>query len=337
MTVKDSCEEFSLYLSTVRGMTENTVKAYGEDYKKFCEFVGEDAQIDKVTLQDLRFCVGSLSAQKYSVASINRFIASVRALFAYSQKFGRLKINPALQIKSLKAPKHLPNFMTGTEVDALCSAPEKKELLWAARDKAIFEMLYSSGCRVAELSSLKLGDFAGGGKSAVVKGKGKKDRIVYFEADALKALSEYLPERKALLERPEDPRTTQLRKELNELRRTRDFEKADAAERENRLSEELRRMKADEARAAAGMKDVTQLRQEVQSLREQLQLREKELLSERQTNEELRRQQAASQQMLMARLAELESPSIGTPQTLETNQSREAKQVKLPSWMRLHK
>lgn len=205
MTVKDSCEEFSLYLSTVRGMTENTVKAYGEDYKKFCEFVGEDAQIDKVTLQDLRFCVGSLSAQKYSVASINRFIASVRALFAYSQKFGRLKVNPALQIKSLKSPKHLPNFMTGTEVDALCSAPEKKELLWAARDKAIFEMLYSSGCRVAELASLKLGDFAGGGKSAVVKGKGKKDRIVYFEADALAALKDYLPERKALLERLKVP------------------------------------------------------------------------------------------------------------------------------------
>lgn len=205
MTVKDSCEEFSLYLSTVRGMTENTVKAYGEDYKKFCEFVGEDAQIDKVTLQDLRFCVGSLSAQKYSVASINRFIASVRALFAYSQKFGRLKVNPALQIKSLKSPKHLPNFMTGTEVDALCSAPEKKDLLWASRDKAIFEMLYSSGCRVAELASLKLGDFAGGGKSAVVKGKGKKDRIVYFEADALAALKDYLPERKALLARLKVP------------------------------------------------------------------------------------------------------------------------------------
>ena len=154
MTVKESCEEFLVYLSTVRGMTDNTIAAYSEDYKKLCEFLGEDAEIDKVSLQDLRFCVGSLSAQKYSVASINRFIASVRALFAYSQKFGRLKINPALQIKSLKAPKHLPNFMTPTEVDALCEAPEKKELLWAARDKAIFEMLYSSGCRVAELASL---------------------------------------------------------------------------------------------------------------------------------------------------------------------------------------
>lgn len=201
MTVKESCEEFLVYLSTVRGMTDNTIAAYSEDYKKLREFLGEDAEIDKVSLQNLRFCVGSLSAQKYSVASINRFIASVRALFAYSQKFGRLKINPALQIKSLKAPKHLPNFMTPTEVDALCEAPEKKELLWESRDKAIFEMLYSSGCRVAELASLKLGDFAGGGKSAVVKGKGKKDRIVYFEADALKALSEYLPERKALLAR----------------------------------------------------------------------------------------------------------------------------------------
>ena len=66
-------------------------------------------------------------------------------------------------------------------------------------------MLYSSGCRVAELASLKLGDFAGGGKSAVVKGKGKKDRIVYFEADALAALKDYLPERKALLERLKVP------------------------------------------------------------------------------------------------------------------------------------
>lgn len=199
MTVKDSCEEFLLYLATVKGMTENTVQSYGEDYKKLNEFLGPDTEIDKVSLQDLRFCVGSLSAQKFSVATINRFIASLRALFSYSQKFGRLKVNPALEIKTLKAPKHLPNFMTGTEVDALCSAPQKNELLWASRDKAIFEMLYSSGCRVAELASLKLGDFSAGGKSAVVKGKGKKDRIVYFEDDALAALKDYLAERKALL------------------------------------------------------------------------------------------------------------------------------------------
>ena len=82
---------------------------------------------------------------------------------------------------------------------------------------------------------------------------------------------------------------------------------------------------------------MTQLRQEAQALRERLQIREQELLAERQRNEELSQQQAARQQMLMARLATLESPSIGTAQTLSTNQSRETKQVKLPSWMRLLK
>ena len=196
MTVKDSCEEFLLYLATVKGMTENTVQSYGEDYKKLNEFLGPDTEIDKVSLQDLRFCVGSLSAQNFSVATINRFIASLRALFSYSQKFGRLKVNPALEIKTLKAPKHLPNFMTGTEVDALCDAPQKNELLWASRDKAIFEMLYSSGCRASEIVSLTFEDFNGDYSSAIVTGKGSKDRRVYFEEDAQKALKAYLEDRK---------------------------------------------------------------------------------------------------------------------------------------------
>lgn len=68
-----------------------------------------------------------------------------------------------------------------------------------------------------------------------------------------------------------------------------------------------------------------------------LQLREKELLTERQQHESMRQQQALNQQSMMARLAALESPSIGTTQTMETNQSREAKLVKLPSWMRIRK
>ena len=140
--------------------------------------------------------------------------------------------------------------------------------------------------------------------------------------------------RKALLARPEDPRTAQLRKELEELRRTHDNVVLDNADKIKELSERLRQQKAQEARMAEGMKDVTQLRQEVQLLREKLQVREKDLVAERQRNEELVRQQATNQQALLARLASLESPSIGTSHSLSTNQSREAKQVKLPGWMR---
>ena len=143
--------------------------------------------------------------------------------------------------------------------------------------------------------------------------------------------------RRALLERPEDPRTAQLRKELSELRRVHEHYVLDSESKVRELTERLRQRQAEEKRAEESLRDVTELRQEVQSLRERLQTREKELMAERQLSEELRQQQAARQQALMARLASLESPSIGTSQTLSTNQSRETKQVKLPSWMRLRK
>ncbi|MCH5283695.1 MAG: tyrosine-type recombinase/integrase [Treponema sp.] len=199
MTLEQIVEEVLEYLSSVRAYSENTLTAYSEDYEKLKDFLGADAEIQSITLHDLRFCVGSLSAQKKAVASINRFIASCKTLFAYCRKFQYVSINPALELKSLKLPKHLPPFMTVTEVDALCAVPQKKDLLWAARDRAIFEMLYSSGCRVAELASLKLGDFSDGFSRAVVTGKGKKDRYVFFEGEAVCALKEYLSERSALL------------------------------------------------------------------------------------------------------------------------------------------
>ena len=197
VTVVDCCSEFLLYLETVKGFSKNTVIGYREDLKHFVLIVGRDKRMDSVTLEDLRMCVGSLSKRKYSAASVNRFIAAIRGLFAYCKKFKYIPVNVSLELQTLKLPKHLPRFMTEGEVDTLCEMPEKKELLWEARDKAIFEMLYSSGCRVGELASLKLQDFSDGYKSAMVTGKGRKDRRVYFEEDAVNALKQYLSERSA--------------------------------------------------------------------------------------------------------------------------------------------
>ena len=139
--------------------------------------------------------------------------------------------------------------------------------------------------------------------------------------------------RRALLNRPEDPRTVQLRRDFEDLRRTHDREMLDSAERIRTLTEQLRLTQDEKKRTVEGMKDLKQLQSEVQTLRELLQTREKELMVERQRNEELVRHQATRQQALLARLASLESPSIGTSTSLSTNQSREAKQVKLAGWM----
>ena len=141
--------------------------------------------------------------------------------------------------------------------------------------------------------------------------------------------------RKALVNRPEDPRTVQLRNELDELRRLDAKKSMEAEAKINELSERLRLRDAEAMRRAEKEKDAAQLNAEIADLRAKLQAREKELLSERQRSETMRQQQAMNQQTLMARLATLESPSIGTSQSLSTNQSREAKLVKLPKWMRI--
>ena len=167
----------------------------------------------------------------------------------------------------------------------------------------------------------------------------RADRLQERRREILKRSGANIEEmtRKALHERPEDPRTVQLRKEFEALKRASEHQRLDSEARIRELEDIVSRLKADDRRMAEGMKDVTQLRQELEAVREQLRLREKELLAERQRNEELSRAEATRQQVLLARLAALESPSIGTSQSLETNQSREARQVKLPSWMRLGK
>lgn len=197
-SINDCASEYLLYLDTVKGFSDKTVLSYKEDLKHLSIMLGGNTLVKSVTTDDLRSCIGTLSKKKYSITSINRFISATRGLFAYCKKFGYLEKNVSLEIKTLKAPKHLPVFMTPTEIDDMCESPEKKELLWESRDRAIFEMLYSSGCRVSELSSLKLSDLSSDCTSAIVHGKGGKDRRVYFSPEAVECFKKYLSERNAL-------------------------------------------------------------------------------------------------------------------------------------------
>lgn len=199
MTLRELTDEFLLYLSAVRGLSENTVKGYGNDLSQLHDFLTPELDVKSVTRENLMLCIGQLSKQKKSAATVNRFIAAVRTLFAYAKKLGYIEKNPSLEMKTVKLPKRVPNFMTTSEVNELCNEPVKEELLWASRDHALFLMLYSSGCRASELVGLKLSDFMDGGRSAIVTGKGNKQRKVYFATEARKALAEYLADRKKVL------------------------------------------------------------------------------------------------------------------------------------------
>ena len=165
----------------------------------------------------------------------------------------------------------------------------------------------------------------------------RSDRLLERRRELLRRTGSNIEEmtRRALVDRPEDPRTAQIRKELEELKRIDEKKFAGYEEQIATLREKLNVAEAERMRSSSAMKDVTELRREVQQLGERLHVREKELMAERERNESLRERQAVNQQVLAARLAALESPSIGSAQSISTNQSREAKMIKLPSWMRL--
>ncbi len=200
MKLSAAIDEFLVYIGTVKGLSPNTVEGYKNDYRLLLEFLGQERELEDVNREDLNVCIGELSKLKRKNASINRFISSVRTLFSYCLKFNYIEKSPSLSLKTVKRSKVMPRFMTEGEVEALCELPAKNELLWESRDKALFEMLYSSGCRVSEIAALKISDFQNGTGSAVVHGKGGKDRIVYFGQEAQKAFLEYLKDRKKILQ-----------------------------------------------------------------------------------------------------------------------------------------
>lgn len=207
MTVKDAIEEFLLYAQDVRGLSENTIAAYRNDLIHFVQLLScpracnaDDntggMDIAQITAEDVLQTMGQLSRNKMSAVSINRYISAVRTLFAYCRQCGYVEVNVTSEIRTLKTPKHLAKFLTNPETDDLCAQPEKHELLWEKRDKAIFEMLYSSGCRVSELISMRLCDMENDASSAIIKGKGKKERRIFFESDAQIAFRAYMADRK---------------------------------------------------------------------------------------------------------------------------------------------
>ena len=199
MKLSELVDEFLIYLSTVRGLSDNTVVGYRNDLEQFMQFLTPEIDILTITKENILLCVGQLSKQKKSAATINRFIAAVRTMFSYSRKFGYIQKDPSIEIKTVKIPKKVPSFMTAAEVNQLCNTPVKNELLWQSRDECLFKMMYSSGCRISEITNLKLSDFMDNYHSAIVTGKGNKQRRVFFGEDARNALARYYQDRKKVM------------------------------------------------------------------------------------------------------------------------------------------
>lgn len=190
--MKKHVEQFCNSLKAEKDVSPHTMRAYTKDLEEFLSFTDKKPQdIDNL---DIRGFLASLHYRKLKKSSIARKLATIRSFFKYLHREGIVKKNPAKLVSSPKVPKSLPRFLTVDEAFALMDSP-KGDTFQASRDKAILELLYSSGLRVSELTTLDINDFDIKESLVRVKGKGKKERIIPIGSKAVEAMENYLPER----------------------------------------------------------------------------------------------------------------------------------------------
>lgn len=193
--MKKLIERFMDFLKAEQGVSDHTLRAYGKDLKEFFSFI--DKKPKDIDYLDIRGFLASLHHRRLKKSSIARKLASIRSFYKYLHREGHVKKNPAKLISLPKVPKDLPRFLDIDEVFSLMDKPEG-DTFKATRDKAILELLYSSGLRVSELTSLDISDLDNKESLIRVKGKGKKERIVPVGSKAIDAIQNYLPERISL-------------------------------------------------------------------------------------------------------------------------------------------
>jgi integrase/recombinase XerC len=189
-------ERFLRFLSAERGASALTVKSYREDLLQLEEFLGSAGchAPDAVSSVVLRRFAGGLHAAGYAASTMARKLASMRSFFAFCQREGCVRTNPAKPIRSPKRSRKLPKFLTADEISRLLAAPQGSELS-SLRDRAILELMYSAGVRVQELVNLDDGDLDLRGGTIRVRGKGRRERYGIVGSHAQTALREWLAAR----------------------------------------------------------------------------------------------------------------------------------------------
>jgi integrase/recombinase XerC len=197
-------KNFLKYLEVERGVSTHTLRAYEHDLIEFRQYCSADPmQVDMI---DIRGFISESIIGGKEKSTVARKLATLRSFFNYLYQEGHIKINQAKLVPTPKLPRQLPNFLTVDDAFNLVQAPEGIGLL-PVRDRAILELLYSSGLRVSEVSGLTIDDINLREGLVKARGKGKKERIVPVGDKAVDALKSYFVERMLLKKKKPAART----------------------------------------------------------------------------------------------------------------------------------
>ena len=191
---------FMRHLEIERGVSAHTLRAYRKDLEEFIAYTKTEPE--KMDMLDVRGFIADQISKGLSKITISRRLSSIRSFFKFLHREGYIQSNPAKLVSNPKLPKLLPKFLSVDETFSLVEKPEGIGFM-PARDRAILELLYSSGLRVSELAGLNMEDLNTKEGLVKAKGKGKKERIVPIGTKAIDAIKSYLIERMLMKTREE--------------------------------------------------------------------------------------------------------------------------------------
>ncbi|UJA19931.1 tyrosine recombinase [Thermoleophilia bacterium SCSIO 60948] len=175
-----------------RSSSAATIRAYSTDLAELASWASERGEEPgALSARDLRGFAGSLSDRRLARATVARKLAAVRAFHDHLVRHGLAEQNPAELVARPKRERHLPRVLGRDQVAALLDAMPARTSL-ELRDRALFELAYSSGLRAEELIALDLSSPDFDAEMLRVVGKGRKTRIVPFGEPARRALGAYL-------------------------------------------------------------------------------------------------------------------------------------------------
>ena len=195
--MKKTLDEFITWLETEKGYSEHTVSGYRRDLLEFGNHLGESCAVETVTAGHVRSFVVSLHRNNCS-ATVARKLSALRTFFRFGMRRGRVKNDPLSGVTGPKVGRYIPVFLTVDETFALLEAPGSIDT-YMHRDRAILELLYSTGMRVSELVSRNLDDLDFTEEVLRVRGKGNKERLVPVGRPAIEGVRGWLPQRLQLI------------------------------------------------------------------------------------------------------------------------------------------
>lgn len=190
MTNDDWIDRYTQYLRIEKGLSANTLSAYGRDLSLYLEYLGH-RDLARANTSDISDFMTFLYARGLKARSVVRSLSALRGLYRFLVLEGTRKDNPTTTIEAPRSWAPLPRFLSLEEVDSLLQAPDTSRAV-GLRDRAMLEVLYATGLRVSELVSLTMDrlDLESGFVRPV--GKGDKERIVPLGEAAIRALRAYL-------------------------------------------------------------------------------------------------------------------------------------------------